>query len=176
MGEYVTHLIEAAEIDRRLTELAAEITRDYAGKTITAVCAQKGAVILLADLTRKMEKHDIEFDFIDVSSYGDATESQGKVVLGNDMKMDAEGRHILIIEDIVDTGHTLVFLREHIAKKNPASLKVCVLLDKPERRQAQGKLYDYAGFTIPDKFVVGYGLDYAQRYRHLPYIGVLNFE
>jgi hypoxanthine phosphoribosyltransferase len=174
--ESVTVLISTEEINRRLSELAIEISRDYAGKQITMVCAMKGAVIFLADLARKLSQN-VEFDFINISSYGNETRP-GELVLRKDMDLKPKGRHILLIEDIIDSGHTLVFLRKHIAAMEPASLKICVLLDKPDRRQVQTQdpLYDYLGFSIPDEFVVGYGLDYAQRYRNLPYVGVLHFE
>lgn len=176
MSESVSVLISTEEIDRRLTGLAEEIKRDYAGKPLTLVCALKGAVIFMADLARKLDPIPVEFDFIKASSYGNATESAGDVKISREIGMEAFGKHILLVEDIVDTGHTLVFLREHLTAMEPASFKICALLDKPDRRVAMDARYDYLGFTIPDEFVVGYGLDYAQRYRNLPYIGVLHFE
>jgi hypoxanthine phosphoribosyltransferase len=131
--------------------------------------------MFLSDLMRKL-KPDVEIDFIAVSSYGASTESSGVITIDNDLVEPVEGRHVLLIEDIIDTGHSLCYLAKHLAGKNPASVKTCVLLDKPERRLVHDVVPEYTGFTIPDKFVVGYGLDYAQRYRQLPYIGVLSFE
>lgn len=175
MPETVSTLLSAEEIDIRLTALAAEIKQDYADKTITLVCTLKGAVIFMSDLARKLD-NNVEFDFIKVSSYGNETESSGSVAVNKEMGMNARGKHILLVEDIVDSGHTLVYLRKHITAMEPASFKICALLDKPDRRVDAEARYDYLGFTIPDEFVVGYGLDYAQRYRNLPYIGVLHFE
>jgi hypoxanthine phosphoribosyltransferase len=173
MKETVSVIISADEIDRRLSELAEDIKRDYAGKTITLVCALKGAVIFMADLARKLD-NNVEFDFLKASSYGDERISNGNVTLSHKTE-PLTGKHVLLIEDIVDTGHTLVFLRNHITAMNPATFKICALLDKPDRRQAHEAKYDYLGFSIPDIFIVGYGLDYAQRYRNLPYIGGLSF-
>lgn len=192
MSETVSVLITTEEIDRRLAALAEEITKDYADKTLTLVCALKGAVIFMVDLARKLG-NNVEFEFIKVSSYGDATSSSGNVTLSEssdwlqknndgsqsddkEMVTDVAGKHILLVEDIADSGHTLAFLRKYITGLNPASFKVCVLLDKPDRRVNSDAQYDYLGFSIPDEFVVGYGLDYAQRYRNLPFIGVLHFE
>lgn len=175
MKETVSVLIPADAIEKRLDELAADIKRDYDGKPITLVCALKGAVIFMADLARRLD-NNVELDFIKASSYGDGTESSGTVAINREMGLDACGKHVLLVEDIVDSGHTLVFLRKHIEAMNPASFKICALLDKPDRRVAAEARFDYIGFTIPDEFVVGYGLDYAQRYRNLSYIGVLHFE
>ena len=174
--ESVSVLLTAESIEKRVCELAAEIDRDYGGKVITLLGALKGAVVFMSDLARKLTS-GVEFDFIKVSSYGDSTESSGDVALMKKPDMNIGGRHILLVEDIVDTGYTLEFLRKYILAQNPASFKVCSLLDKPDRRKVGGgPLFDYLGFAIPDKFVVGYGLDYAQRYRNLPYVGVLDIE
>ena len=173
-GERVSVLIPAEDIERRLTELAADISRDYAGKKITLLCALKGAVIFMVDLARKLN-HDVEFDFVNISSYGDETRP-GAIQMNSGPDMDIKGKHILLVEDIVDTGHTLDYLRWNIMDNQPASFKICVLLDKPDRRETENAVFEYLGFAIPDAFVVGYGLDYAQRYRNLPYIGVLRFE
>jgi hypoxanthine phosphoribosyltransferase len=173
LAESVSILISEKEIVARLDALAAQIKNDYAGKTITMVCALKGAVIFMTDLARRLE-NNVELDFLRVSSYGSTTESSGSVRLDMDLSIDPAGKHILLIEDIVDTGHTVTFLRNYLERdKKPASFKICALLDKPERRVNFDARYDYLGFTIPDEFVVGYGLDYNQRYRNLPYIGVL---
>lgn len=174
MAEYVDMLIIEKDITDRLDALAAEIKNDYAGKTITMVCALKGGVIFMTDLARRLDAN-VEMDFLRVSSYG-GTESTGSVQLDMAISIDIQDRHVLLVEDIVDTGHTLVFLRNYLESMNPASLKICALLDKPERRIDHNARYDYLGFTIPDKFVVGYGLDYDQRYRNLPYIGILRFN
>jgi hypoxanthine phosphoribosyltransferase len=174
MGENVSVLITEREINDRLNALANQIKADYAGKPITLVGALKGAVIFMADLARRLE-NNVELDFVKAHSYG-GTESTGTVQLDMPMETEAAGRHLILVEDIVDTGHTLVFLRKYFEAMNPASFKVCTLLDKPERRVDPLAKYDYLGFEIPDKFVVGYGLDYNQRYRNLPYIGVLHFD
>jgi hypoxanthine phosphoribosyltransferase len=126
-------------------------------------------------LARKIEL-DVDFDFVGTSSYGDGTASSGKVKITKDLDFDPAGKHIILVEDILDTGHTLTFLQKHIGERNPASFAVCCLPDKPERRVVHGVEAEYVGFSIPDHFVVGYGLDYAQRYRNLPYIGVLSIN
>ena len=173
-GEQLRVMISKREIDARLAALAAEIRRDYGDKTVTMVGALKGSVIFLADLARKIDG-PVEFDFIKASSYGNSCISSGKVLLEMPPSLDWAEKHILLVEDIIDTGRTLVFLREFIENQNPASVKICALLDKPDRREVVVD-YDYIGFTIPDDFVVGYGLDYAQRYRNLPFIGILQFD
>ena len=175
MNETISILISEEAIRQRIVELAAKINQDYKGKSITLVCALKGAMIFMADLCRRIEV-PVDFDFIGTSSYGDNISSSGKVQLTKDLDFDPAGKHVLLVEDILDTGHTLNFLRQHIVAMEPASFKVCCLLDKPDRRLIHDIEADYIGFSIPDQFVVGYGLDYAQRYRNLPYIGVLNIE
>ena len=175
MKETISILISEEAIRHRVKELAQEINNDYHGNALTLVCALKGAMIFMADLSRNLDTI-VDFDFIGASSYGEGTASTGKVYLTKDLDFDPTGKHILLVEDILDTGHTLTFLRQHILSKEPASFKACCLLDKPERRIVMDVKSDYTGFTIPDQFVVGYGLDYAQRYRNLPYIGVLNIE
>lgn len=172
MNENIKVLIGAEEIAARVKELAAEITRDYEGQPVTLLGTLKGAVIFLADLAREIDL-DLEIDFIRVFSYGDKSESSGKVKLEHPFNVDLSQKHIIVVEDIVDIGYTASRLREFLIGLNPASVKLCALLDKPERRKVQGVVIDYLGFTIPDKFVVGYGLDYAQRHRSLPYIGVI---
>jgi len=168
-------MFRADEIDRRLDEIARDIKNDYGEKTITMVCALKGAVIFMADLSRKLD-NNVRFDFLKAASYGDESVSSGGVLLRHETGEPLGGKHVLLIEDIVDTGRTLVFLRDYIEAMEPASFKICALLDKPDRRVAREARYDYLGFVIPDLFMVGYGLDYAQRYRNLPYLGVLRFE
>ncbi len=172
---------EAADIDHiiidenhlkdRVTELGAEITRDYQGESILLVGILKGAVIFMADLARAI-RCPISIDFMAVSSYGNQTESQGVVRFIKDLDEPIENKHVLLVEDIIDSGLTLNYVVEHLKLKNPASLKICALLDKSKSRTKAVKV-DYIGFDVPNEFVVGYGLDYAQRYRTLPYIGIL---
>ncbi|MCL2398410.1 MAG: hypoxanthine phosphoribosyltransferase [Defluviitaleaceae bacterium] len=173
MNENISILISEEAICQRVNELAETINKDYAGEPLTLVCALKGAMIFMSDLARKLDM-PVKFDQIGTSSYGDSTSSSGKVRLTKDLDFDPAGKHILLVEDILDTGHTLLFIKKHILSKEPASFKACCLLDKPDRRVIHEMTSDYVGFTIPDQFVIGYGLDYAQLYRNLPYIGVLN--
>jgi len=163
-------LLTAKQIQTRITQLAAEINRDYAGKDILLIGTLKGAYLFMADLSRLLTP-SIEIDFIKVSSYGNSTEAT-EVNFDYPPIANLTGKHVLLIEDIVDTGHSLAFIRKYIETKNPASLKVCALLDKPERREATLPPCEYLGFTIPNEFVIGYGLDFDQQYRNLPYIGV----
>lgn len=158
-------------IQNRIKEMAEEIDRVYAGKNIIAICVLRGAIYFAVDLTKKM-KTSIEIDFVKVSSY-EGTESTGKINLKMDISENIEGRDVLIIEDIIDTGFTLNFLREHILSKNPNSLKIAVLADKEERRIVEVPI-DFVGFKIPNKYIVGYGFDYNNTYRNLPYIGSMN--
>lgn len=175
MKEMIDVMITEAAIQKRIEELAEEISHDYHGLTLSLICVLKGGVIFLSDLSRKLAV-DVEMDFMDVSSYGSDTVSSGIVRIDKDLARPITGKHVLLIEDILDTGQTLSRLIRHLTAQNPASLKVCTLLDKPERRVAQDVVPEYIGFTIPDNFVVGYGLDYAQKYRQLPYIGAVRFE
>jgi len=170
--ETVDVLLSTAEISARVKELGKQITNDYEGQGILLLGALKGAVHFLADLSREISGN-VEIDFIKASSYGDGTTSSGEVKLEYFPGADLKNRHVILVEDIVDTGHTVSRLKNYFADKGLASLKLCALLDKPERREVKALEIDYLGFTIPDKFVVGYGLDYAQRYRNLPYVGVL---
>ena len=165
-------LISESEIQKRVTALAAEIRRDH-GPTaaIHLVAVLKGAFIFLADLMRQMEG-EVTCDFIALSSYGSGTQSSGEVRLNKDLDRGLEGRHVVIVEDIVDTGLTLHYLQELLRARAPKSLKTACLLSKPSRRKVDVQV-DYIGFTIEDRFVIGYGLDYAEQYRNLPYIGVL---
>ena len=163
-------LISSEDIQRRVRELAAEISRDHP-LGVHLVGVLKGACIFLADLARALEC-DVTMDFIAVSSYGSSTLSSGQVRLLKDLDASLEGRHVVIIEDIVDTGLTLHYLQEILQARGPRTLRTACLLSKPSRRKIDVKV-DYIGFTIEDKFVVGYGLDYAEQYRNLPYIGVL---
>jgi len=173
-GEQIEVLLTEEKIKERVAELAAEIARDYEGKPVTLLCTLKGAMFLLADLARGMGAN-VEIDFIKASSYGNRTKSDGVVQLEHFPGTILAGRHVLLVEDIIDSGYTVSYLKKYINEQGVASLKLCALLDKPNRREVHGISADYLGFTIPDEFVVGYGLDYAQRYRNLPYIGILHF-
>jgi hypoxanthine phosphoribosyltransferase len=164
-------LISEEEIRRRTHELAQEISRDYEGKDLLLICVLKGGIVFLVDLMRALSiPHAV--DFMATSSYGDATESSGVVRILKDLEKPIEGRNVLIVEDIIDTGHTLDYLTRILRERNPASLRVCTLLNKPDRREVDIPI-DYLGFDIPNKFVIGYGLDYGEIYRNLPFVGVL---
>jgi len=167
-------LISEEELKAKVKELAGQISEDYAGKNPLIVSVLKGATIFVADLIREMDIH-LGIDFIATSSYGNGDTSTGVVRILMDLESSISGRHVLVVEDIVDTGHTLNYLLNMLSAREPASLRLCVLLDKPERREVKVKA-DYVGFQIPDLFVVGYGLDYAEKYRNLPYVGVLKPE
>jgi hypoxanthine phosphoribosyltransferase len=171
--EPFAELLSAEAIDKRVAELGAQITKDYAtrgqGADIVVIGVLKGSVIFLADLVRHIAA-PIYVDFIGISSYGDATVSSGVVQITQDLSRPIEGKHVIVVEDIVDTGHTVHYLLENMQTRRPASLALCSLLHKPER-QERAVVIDYLGFTIPNKFVVGYGLDVAQQYRNLPFIG-----
>jgi len=171
--EPFAELISAEAIDKRVTELGAQITRDYAsrGQTgdIVVIGVLKGSVIFMSDLVRHIAA-PIFVEFIGISSYGDATVSSGVVQITQDLSRPIEGKHVIVVEDIVDTGHTVHYLLENLQTRRPASLALCSLLHKPDRSE-RAVVIDYLGFTIPNKFVVGYGLDVAQQYRNLPFIG-----
>ncbi len=171
MAEKITVLIPENEIDRRIRELAAEISRDYAGRKIRMVGILKGASFFMCELAKRITV-PVSIDFMQVSSYGGATESTGTVRIRKDLDDSIEGLDVIIVEDIVDSGRTLAFLGNFLKSKGAASIRYCTLLDKPERRVVDLKA-DYYGFAVPDKFVVGYGMDYDQEYRNLPYIGVV---
>lgn len=163
-------LLDEARIQARIKEMGAQISRDYAGRSLTLVGILKGSVVFLGDLMRSISL-DCAIDFISVSSYA-GTSSSGAVRVLLDLRESAEGKDLLIVEDIMDTGLTLQYLLETLKARNPRSLEVCALLDKPECRKVPVRA-KYVGFTIPNEFVVGYGLDYNEKYRHLPYVGVL---
>lgn len=167
-------LITEEQLQARLDELAAEITRDYRDKCPIIVCVLKGAVIFMADLVRRLD-FDLEMDFMAVSSYGSSTDSSGVVRILKDLDMDIRGRHVLIVEDIIDSGLTLKYLVKNLSARSPASLEICTLLDKPGRRKVDLPCR-YTGFAIPDSFVIGYGLDYAEQGRNLAFIAELEEE
>ncbi|HEY3729244.1 MAG TPA: hypoxanthine phosphoribosyltransferase [Solirubrobacteraceae bacterium] len=164
-------LVGAEDLRRRVRELAQEVSRDYAGKDLLLIGVLKGAVFFLSDLMRHLEI-PVEVDFMAVASYGSATKSSGVVRILKDLDAAIEGRDVLIVEDIVDSGLTLQYLLRNLAGRNPASLEVCALLIKPERRKVDLQTR-YVGFEIPNRFAIGYGLDYAERYRNLPYVAAL---
>ncbi len=167
-------LIGAEELQAKVAELGRQISEDYRGRDPLLICLLRGAVVFLSDLIRAIDI-PLEMDFMAISSYGASTESSGVVRLVMDLKSNITGRNVLIVEDIVDTGRTLAYILDNLRTRRPADIKVCALLSKPSRREVQVKL-DYLGFEIPDRFVVGYGLDYAENYRNLPFIGVLKPE
>ena len=167
-------LLTREQLAGRVAELGARITEDYRGKDLLMVGILKGAVVFFSDLIRHVDI-PVSIDFMAISSYGSATKSSGVVRILKDLDHAIAGRHVIIVEDIVDTGKTLAFLKENLLARGAASLKICTLLDKPERRQVEIEA-DYFGFVIPNVFVVGYGLDYAEKYRNLPEIGVLKPE
>lgn len=170
----ITEMISEERLEKRIREMAAEITADYAGRTITLVCILKGSVFFTCELAKRIDL-PIFMDFLSVSSYGDATKSSGMINIKKDLDEDIEGKDVLIVEDIIDSGRTLNCLLTVFGERNPKSLAIATLLDKPDRREVDVEV-KYSGFTIPDKFVVGYGLDYAQKYRDLPYIGVVELD
>jgi len=170
-GESVRPLISSADIQQKIREMGKQIRRDFPGEHLILVGVLKGAVLFLADLARQIPG-EVTFDFIAVSSYGKDTKSSGQVKLNKDLDSSIEGKVEIVVEDILDTGLTLQYLLRVLQQRKPKSLKVAVLLDKQERRVADVRA-DYVGFVIPDEFVVGYGLDYAERYRNLPDVGVL---
>ena len=167
----ITPMLSKAEIDERVFALGEEITRDYEGQELVLIGILKGSFVFLADLARAIDL-PLTVDFIGLSSYGDATQSSGVVRLTQDVSKPIEGKHVLIVEDIVDTGLTMRYLFENLATRGPSSVKLCSLLEKPTKNKS-GVEVDYLGFTIPDKFVIGYGLDDAGRYRNLPFVGVM---
>lgn len=167
-------LISTEELQKRIAELGREISSEYAGKEILMIGVLRGAVVFMADLARAIDVH-VSMDFMAVSSYGAGTTSSGVVRILKDLDESIEGRHVLVVEDIVDSGLTLNYLLDNLKSRKPASIKLCTLLNKPERRKVEVKI-DYNGFDVPDYFVIGYGLDYAERYRNLPYIGILKPE
>lgn len=164
-------LFDAPTIARRVAELGAVMSRDYAGKEVVVIGILRGSFMFLADLVRHFE-FPCNVEFMSVSSYGNGTSSSGEVQITKDLSMDIGGKHVIVIEDIMDSGNTLAYLLKVLSQRKPASLRLCTLLDNPERRKENVEVA-YCGFQIPNAFVVGYGLDYAQNYRHLPYIGVL---
>ena len=167
-------LIGPEELQKKVKELGKLLTEEYRGKDLIVIGLLKGSFVFMSDLVRAMDM-DLDVEFMVVSSYGASTQSSGNIKINLDLKADLTGKHVLIVEDILDTGATLYFIRDIIRLRGPESVKICTLLDKPGRRKADIKA-DYIGFTVEDKFIIGYGLDYAEKYRNLPYVGVLKPE
>lgn len=172
MAERIRVLLSEEEVDKRIREIAGKINRDYAGRAVHLICILKGGVFFTCELAKRLTV-PVSLDFMSVSSYGSGTESSGVVRIVKDLDQPLEGKEVLIVEDIIDSGRTLAYLIDLLQKQNPKSIRLCTLLDKPERRVKKQVTVDYTCFTIPDEFVVGYGLDYDQKYRNLPYIGVV---
>ena len=174
MNEKVSELINEEVVKNRINELASMISKDYEGKEITLICILKGSIFFTCDLAMRLTV-PVKFDFMSVASYGSGTESSGRVKIVKDLDDPIEGKDVLVIEDIIDSGRTLSHLMKLLQVRNPNSIKLCTLLDKPDRRVVDVNV-DYTGFVIPDEFVVGKGLDYDQKYRILPYIGGVSFD
>lgn len=174
MADKISVMIPEDEVNAKIRELAEKISRDYEGKEIHIICILKGGVFFACELAKRITV-PVSLDFMQVSSYGNATSSSGIVRIKKDLDNSMEDKEVLIVEDIIDSGKTLHYLIPVLKQRNPKSIRLCALLNKPDRREAEVEI-DYLGFDIPDEFVVGYGLDYAQKYRNLPYIGVIELD
>ena len=174
MAEHVKVLLSEKEVDDRIQAIGEQISKDYAGKQVHLVCVLKGGSFFMCELAKRITV-PVSLDFMSVSSYGSDTKSSGVVKIVKDLDESLKGKNVIVVEDIVDSGRTLSYLLEMLKDRGPESLRLCTLLDKPDRRVIDVNV-DYTGFQIPDEFVVGYGLDYDQRYRNLPYIGVVEFD
>ena len=175
MKDEISILLTEEQLDKRIREMGEEISRDYEGKELHLICILKGGTFFMCELAKRITV-PVSLDFMSVSSYGDASVSSGIVKIIKDLDKPIEGKNVLVVEDIIDTGRTLSYLFKVLRDRKPDSLKLCAMLDKPERRVVDDVEVDYTGFEIPDEFVVGYGLDYAERYRNLPYIGVVKLS
>ena len=175
MSEKIRQLLSEEEVDRKIREIGEQISKDYEGKCVHLICVLKGGVFFTCELAKRITV-PVSMDFMSVSSYGDDTSSSGVVRIVKDLDETIEGKDVLIVEDIIDSGRTLAYLIEVLKQRGPKSIHLCTLLDKPERRVKKQVKVDYTCFTIPDEFVVGYGLDYDQKYRNLPYIGVVELD
>lgn len=171
MSDKIRVLVSEEEVDKRIKEIGEQISKDYEGQEVHVICVLKGGVFFMCELAKRISL-PLSMDFMSVSSYGSEKQSSGVVKIVKDLDEALENKNVIIVEDIIDSGRTLSYLVEILKKRNPKSLRICTLLDKPERRVTDVKV-DYVGFNIPDEFVVGYGLDYAQKYRNLPFIGVV---
>ena len=174
MAEKIKVMLSEQEVDAKICEIGKQISEDYAGKQVHLVCVLKGGSFFMCELAKRITV-PVSLDFMSVSSYGKETKSSGVVKIVKDLDEPLVGKDVIVVEDIVDSGRTLSCLMEMLKDRNPESLRLCTLLDKPDRRVVDVHV-DYTGFQIPDEFVVGYGLDYDQKYRNLPYIGVVEFE
>lgn len=174
MAEHVRILLTEEEVDKRIQEIGDQISKDYAGKQVHLVCVLRGGAFFMCELAKRITV-PVSLDFMSVSSYGSDTKSSGVVKIVKDLDDSIKDMDVLVVEDIVDSGRTLSYLMEMLRDRGPKSLRLCTLLDKPDRRVVDVNV-DYTGFEIPDEFVVGYGLDYDQRYRNLPYIGIVEFD
>lgn len=174
MAERVEVLLSEEEVNRRISEIGQQISKDYEGRQVHLVCVLKGGSFFMCELAKRITV-PVSLDFMSVSSYGGDTKSSGVVRIVKDLDEPLEGKDVIVVEDIVDSGRTLSYLLELLGQRGPKSISLCTLLDKPDRRVVDIKA-DYTGFNIPDEFVVGYGLDYDQRYRNLPYIGLVKFD
>lgn len=173
MKEVIHEMFSEEQVNEKIVEIAEELNKAYAGKSLHLICILKGSIFFFTELAKHLTV-PVTMDFMAASSYGSQTSSSGELLIRKDLDESIEGLHCLIIEDIIDSGNTLSKVKKMLQGRNPASLEICTLLDKPERRETQVDV-EYTGFVIPDAFVVGYGLDYDQKYRNLPYIGVLEF-
>ncbi|MGN0165624.1 MAG: hypoxanthine phosphoribosyltransferase [Lachnospiraceae bacterium] len=171
MEHKISVMFSEEEVNKRVRELAARIDEEYKGEEVHLICILKGSIFFTAELAKRINL-PVTLDFMSVSSYGDGTESSGRIRIVKDLDENIEGKNVIVIEDIIDSGRTLSFLMDMLSARKPKTLKLCTLLNKPDRRVVDVPV-DYIGFDIPDKFVVGYGMDYAQKYRTLPYIGVV---
>ena len=175
MADKIRVLLPEEDVNKRISEVAAQISKDYEGKQIHLICILKGGVFFTCELAKRITV-PVTMDFMSVSSYGDDTKSSGVVRIVKDLDESLADKEVLIVEDIIDSGRTLAYLIEVLKQRGPKSIHLCTLFDKPERRVKKQVKVDYTCFTIPDEFVVGYGLDYAQKYRNLPYIGVVEVD
>lgn len=174
MAERIKVMLTEEEVDAKIREIGEQISKDYEGKEVHLICVLKGGSFFMCELAKRITV-PVSFDFMSVSSYGGGTSSSGVIKIVKDLDDSIMGKDVIVVEDIVDSGRTLSYLMEMLKERKPASLRLCTLLDKPDRRVIQVPV-DYTCFQIPDEFVVGYGLDYAQKYRNLPYIGVVEFD
>ena len=175
MSHKIRVLLTEEEVDKRVFEIASQINKDYEGREVHLICILKGGALFMCELAKRLTI-PVSLDFMSVSSYGSGTESSGIIKIIKDLDDSIEGKELIIVEDIIDSGRTLKHLKEMLGARAPKSIKICTLLDKPSRRVEKEVKVDYTCFTIPDEFVVGYGLDSDQKYRNLPYIGVVEFD
>jgi hypoxanthine phosphoribosyltransferase len=174
MAERIKVMLSEEQVNQRIRQIGEQISKDYAGKTVHLICVLKGGSFFMCELAKRISV-PVTLDFMSVSSYGGDTKSSGVVKIVKDLDESIKGKDVIVVEDIIDSGRTLNYLLELLGQRGPKSLSLCTLLDKPDRRVVKVNV-DYTGFEIPDKFVVGYGLDYDQRYRNLPYIGMVEFD